>query len=192
MKTILPIFTLLILASCGTTNTEESETEQISDTKTVVSAPLATKGRAIAQLQSTSGSSLSGKVIFTENDGIVTLQADFHNASAGLHAIHIHETGDCSTKDGSSAGGHWNPTNSEHGKWGESPSHRGDIGNIEVTENGSGTIRLQTDLWCVGCGDPEKDILGKAVIIHAGPDDFSSQPSGAAGARIGCGEIIAQ
>ncbi len=70
------------------------------------------------------------------------------------------------------------------------PLHIGDIGNIQVEPNGRVIFNQVTDLWCIGCDDETKNILGKAIIIHEGPDDFSSQPSGAAGKRIGCGEII--
>jgi Cu-Zn family superoxide dismutase len=106
----------------------------------------------------------------------------------GPHAVHIHETGDCSAEDGSSAGGHWNPTGEEHGKWGEHPFHLGDIGNIEVGEDGTGSITLSTDLWSIG-DSSDHDVVGKSIVVHAGADDFKSQPSGAAGERIGCGVI---
>ena len=148
--------------------------------------------KAVATIQSKSGSSVSGTVTFEELEGRVTLRAVVRGASPGDHAIHIHLEGDCSAEDGSSAKGHWNPTGQDHGKWNDPPFHRGDIGNIEVDKDGEGRISRTTDLWCVGCGDDSKDVLGKAIIIHQGPDDFSSQPSGAAGPRIGCGVITAE
>ncbi|MBB1489809.1 superoxide dismutase family protein, partial [Oceanospirillum sp. D5] len=111
--------------------------------------------------------------------------------TAGEHAIHIHQTADCTSADGKSAGGHWNPTGKPHGKWGDVTGyHKGDIGNFTADENGNGTISMTTDESCIGCGDSTKDILGKAVIVHAGADDFTSQPSGAAGARVSCAGII--
>lgn len=147
--------------------------------------------KAVAEIRSKSGSAVKGKVTFEEFDGTVTMRAEIWGGTPGDHAIHIHAEGDCSAEDGSSAGGHWNPTGENHGRWNEAPFHRGDIGNIQVGKDGNGRISRTTDLWCVGCGDETKDVLGKAVIIHEGPDDFSSQPAGAAGPRIGCGEIIA-
>ncbi len=138
----------------------------------------------------TNASGLTGSVTFSETDGVVTMTAEISGVAQGNHAIHIHETGDCSAADGTSAGGHWNPTGVDHGVWGTDPFHRGDIGNIEVSASGSGSISRQTDLWCVGCSDDSKNVVGKAIIVHAGPDDFSSQPSGAAGSRIGCGVIV--
>ena len=145
--------------------------------------------KATAIIQPRNNSSISGKVTFVEKNGVVWMEASITNASEGNHAIHIHAIGDCSAPDGKSAGGHWNPTNESHGKWGIEPFHRGDIGNIVIGAEGKGTISRETDLWCIGCEDETKNIIGKSIIIHQGPDDFTSQPAGAAGARIGCGVI---
>ncbi|QTD37138.1 superoxide dismutase family protein [Polaribacter batillariae] len=145
---------------------------------------------AKATIDAKSGSNVSGTVTFTESNGIVTMKAELAGLSKGNHAIHIHEIGDCTASDGKSAGGHWNPTNKNHGKWMEEPFHIGDIGNLVVGEDGKGTIERETNLWSVGGKDAKKNVVGHAIIIHEGPDDFSSQPSGAAGQRIGCGEII--
>ena len=148
--------------------------------------------KAEANIEAKSGSQVSGKVTFEERDGEVTMKARIRGASPGNHAIHIHVEGDCSAENGSTAGGHWNPTGEDHGKWNSESFHRGDIGNLEVGKDGEGRISRTTDLWCIGCGDESRDVLGKAIIIHAGIDDFSTQPSGAAGARIGCGAIEAR
>jgi Cu-Zn family superoxide dismutase len=118
------------------------------------------------------------------------MKAALSGLSQGNHAIHIHAIGDCSAADGKSAGGHWNPTNKNHGKWMEAPFHIGDIGNLVVGADGTGTIERETNLWSVGGKDAAKNVVGHAIIIHEGPDDFSSQPSGAAGPRVGCGEIV--
>lgn len=144
---------------------------------------------ATAVIQPKSNSAITGQVTFIEVNGIVRMEATITNASEGKHAIHIHAEGDCSAPDGKSAGGHWNPTKESHGKWEALPFHRGDIGNIVIGADGKGTISRETDLWCIGCDDDTKNIIGKAIIIHQGPDDFTSQPAGAAGARIGCGVI---
>jgi Cu-Zn family superoxide dismutase len=137
------------------------------------------------------GSSTSGKITFTEKGGQVTLEAHINGLTLGNHAIHIHETADCSSDDGKSAGGHWNPTFENHGAWGnEKGFHRGDIGNFNTNENGHGMITFSTDLWCLGCDDANKNIIGKAIIVHQGTDDLISQPSGAAGARVSCAGII--
>lgn len=140
-------------------------------------------------LVSKSGSSVIGVVYLEEINETVKMTASIKGAKPGEHAIHIHEKGDCNSADGNSAGGHWDPDNSKHGKWGDEEHHRGDIGNISVGEDGEGTLSLTTDRWCIGCGDAKKDILGKAIVVHKGADDFVSQPSGDAGERVACGEI---
>jgi Cu-Zn family superoxide dismutase len=137
-----------------------------------------------------SNSAVSGTATFVEQNGKVTFVATLAGLKPGIHAIHIHEKSDCSAADGSSAGGHWNPTFKNHGKWGVGDYHKGDIGNFTADENGNGTITLTTDEWCIGCGDTTKDILGKGLIVHQGTDDFTTQPSGNAGARVACSAII--
>lgn len=144
---------------------------------------------AEATINAKSGSSVNGTVSFTEVDGKVMMKATLKGLTLGKHAIHIHEKGDCSSDDGKSAGGHWNPTQDNHGKWMHGAFHSGDIGNLEADENGNATIEKESDFWCIGCEDDTKNIVGHAIIVHAGTDDFTSQPSGAAGARVGCGEI---
>ncbi|NNK82347.1 MAG: superoxide dismutase family protein [Flavobacteriaceae bacterium] len=142
-------------------------------------------------LNAKSNSNASGNIVFVEENGIVTMTAIISGLSEGMHAIHLHEKADCSAPDGTSTGGHWNPTGQPHGKWGmEEGFHKGDIGNFEANADGNGTITFSTDQWCIGCGDETKDILGKAVIVHEGQDDFVTQPTGAAGGRVSCGGII--
>ena len=161
--------------------------ERIQNQVGVPSTPSAKQ--AIATIGPTSDSSVTGMAVFTQNGDQITLTIEIQNASPGIHAVHIHENGDCSAPDGTSAGGHWNPTGVAHGKWGEGEFHLGDIGNITVGEDGTGSIELTTDLWEIGTGS-DIDVVGKGIIVHAGADDFISQPSGAAGARIGCGVIV--
>jgi Cu-Zn family superoxide dismutase len=138
-----------------------------------------------------SDSKVQGDVTFTEEDGKVNMTANFSGLTPGEHAIHLHEKADCSAADGSSAGGHWNPTNEPHGKWGAATGfHRGDIGNFTADADGNAMVEFSTDLWCLDCDDPVKNIRGKAVIVHQGLDDFTTQPSGNAGARVSCTGII--
>ncbi len=144
------------------------------------------------QMESKSGSNASGTVTFkTDENGEVTMTATLMGLEPGTHAIHLHENADCSADDATSAGGHWNPTNEKHGKWGDSEGyHKGDIGNFEADADGNGTVTFTTDEWCIGCEDPNMNIIGKGIIVHQGTDDFTSQPSGDAGARVSCGGII--
>ena len=141
-------------------------------------------------LESKSGSAVVGTANFKEKNGIVTLTAKMSGLSAGIHAIHIHEKSDCTASDGSSAGGHWNPTFKKHGKWGDLEYHKGDIGNFTADAKGNGTITFSTSEWCIGCEDETKNIIGKGLIVHKGTDDFVSQPAGNAGARQACSGII--
>jgi Cu-Zn family superoxide dismutase len=138
-----------------------------------------------------SDSNVQGEVVFTEENGMVMMKATLSGLSPGEHAIHIHEKADCSSDDGTSSGGHWNPTHEPHGKWGMAEGfHKGDIGNFTADADGNAVVEFSTDQWCIGCEDENMNILGKAVIVHQGVDDFTSQPSGAAGARVSCTGII--
>ncbi|WP_046744307.1 superoxide dismutase family protein [Kordia zhangzhouensis] len=181
---------LLISVSCK--NDKKKETPKAEDTQETITTTQNTGVKKITfALEPKSESNVSGKVVFKEEDGKVTMTAIMEGLSEGIHAIHIHEKADCSSADGKSTGGHWNPTAEPHGKWGaEEGYHKGDIGNFEVKADGFGTITFSTDEWCIGCGDKNKDVIGKAIIVHEGTDDFTSQPSGAAGARVSCGGII--
>jgi Cu-Zn family superoxide dismutase len=135
-----------------------------------------------------SGSTLTGKATVTEKGKEIVFKLDLEKAPPGEHAVHLHERGDCSSPDGKSAGGHWNPTNMPHGQWGHDGHHLGDIGNFTVGADGKGTITLTTDKWSWGKGEAN-DITGKAIIVHEKLDDFKTQPTGNAGGRIGCGVI---
>jgi|TARA_R100000501_G_C2606754_1_gene102321 Cu-Zn family superoxide dismutase len=166
-----------------------AETEMNSEMDNSMEKEEETKEITVS-LEPKSGSDLGGEVTFTQKDGEVTMEATITGLAEGQHAIHIHQKADCSAEDGTSAGGHWNPTNEKHGKWGAAEGyHKGDIGNFEVDANGEGTVSMTTDEWCIGCDDENKNIVGKAIIVHDGVDDYTSQPSGAAGTRVGCGVI---
>ncbi len=144
--------------------------------------------QATAIINETNESGLTGKAVFTQDGDNIKFVISLANASPGEHAVHIHETGDCSAPDGKSAGGHWNPTGVAHGKWGEGEFHLGDIGNLTANAQGMGKLELTTNLWEMNTGS-DIDFVGKAIIVHADADDFVSQPSGNAGPRIGCGVI---
>lgn len=186
--------TLLGMVSCKDEKKETSDVpSEMNEEKTeVVKQNDKNKRNVISfALEPKSDSEASGRVRFRDVDGSVHMRASIKGLTPGIHAIHIHEKADCTSPDGKSSGGHWNPTFEDHGKWDDAKGfHRGDIGNFVANEKGEGTISMTTDLWCIGCGDEKKDILGKAIIVHQGEDDFTSQPSGDAGARVSCGGII--
>ena len=140
-------------------------------------------------INSKSGTETQGTAKFVQTGKNVEMDLNVYKLTPGIHAVHIHEKGDCSSTDGSSAGGHWNPTNHDHGKFGSETFHMGDIGNLNADKDGTARIVFKTDKWCIGCKDETKNIVGKSLIIHAGRDDFKTQPTGNAGGRVGCVEI---
>ena len=140
--------------------------------------------------ESKSNTTVKGTALFVEKNGKVTFIAKLSGLTPGIHAIHIHEKSDCTAADGSSAGGHWNPTFKKHGQWGVGEYHKGDIGNFIADEKGNGSITFETNEWSIGGDDETKNILGKGLIVHQGADDFVSQPTGNAGARVACSAII--
>lgn len=183
---ILSILTILFFSTTSCVENEKKENKKMT-----TNLNLSKKKEIQIQLEPKNESGAIGKLRFNESNGIVKLEAKFKNLSPGMHAIHLHEKADCSSPDGKSSGGHWNPTFNKHGKWGdENGYHKGDIGNFEVDENGNGAITMETNEWCIDCEDESKNIIGKAVIVHQGTDDLTSQPSGAAGSRIICGAIL--
>ncbi|MEF3078774.1 superoxide dismutase family protein [Winogradskyella poriferorum] len=187
----LSILTLAVAfaTSCKDNKKETEETVETEVEKTA--EPVITKTEMKIKLDPKSGSNATGSIVFVEENGEVTMTAHLSGLNEGEHAIHIHESADCSSPDGKSTGGHWNPTAQPHGKWGaETGYHKGDIGNFKVDANGKGEIKFTTDEWCLTCEDSTKNIIGKAIIVHQGTDDFTSQPSGAAGSRVSCGAII--
>lgn len=111
---------------------------------------------------------------------------DLRGLEPGLHSFHIHETGDCSADDASSAGGHFNPQDAPHGSRDGAERHAGDMGNIEADNDG----RVDTELTLPGItfAGPTS-ILQRAVVIHGQKDDLESQPAGDSGDRVGCGVI---
>lgn len=151
-------------------------------------ASFAGGAKATAALESRSDSKATGKVTFTANGGKVTMKVEVKGLTPGPHAIHLHEKGDCSAPDASSAGGHWNPSSENHGRWGTAPFHHGDIGNLVADAKGKAELTVETDLWTIGDGKPS-DVVGHAVVVHATLDDFMTQPSGNAGGRVACGVV---
>src|SRR4051812_12759695 len=145
------------------------------------------KIQAVA-IEAKSGSKVTGKATISQKGKEITFKLDVENLPPGEHAVHLHERGDCSSPDGKSAGGHWNPTGAPHGQWGHDGHHLGDIGNFTVGADGKGTITLTTDKWTWGDG-AITDMAGKGIIVHEKLDDFKTQPTGNAGGRIGCGAI---
>ncbi|XXF80042.1 superoxide dismutase family protein [Myxococcaceae bacterium GXIMD 01537] len=144
--------------------------------------------QATTTLESKSSSSVTGTATFEEDGDTVKLTLSVSGATAGKHGAHIHEKGDCSAADATSAGGHWNPSTHNHASPTAGEHHLGDLGNIEVGSDGKGTLTLSKADWKIGDGSAN-DVVGKAIIIHAGEDDLATQPTGNSGGRQACGVI---
>lgn len=138
---------------------------------------------AMAELQGRSGSKAQGRVQFTQLAHAVRIDVEARNVPAGEHGFHIHEVGDCRAPDASSAKGHYNPAGAKHGHAGHGEHHAGDIPNL--TADSAGVVRYSVDLR----GVTLKDIIGRSVVVHADPDDYTSQPAGNSGPRIACGVV---
>ncbi|HEX2256767.1 MAG TPA: superoxide dismutase family protein [Afifellaceae bacterium] len=144
---------------------------------------------ATANLQDQDGQDV-GTVELHQTPNGVHIIANLTNLPAGEHGFHIHETGACEG-DFTSAGGHYNPGGAEHGYLAEGGPHAGDMPNIHVAEGGSLTIEVVNDRVSLeeGAEGTLRDDDGSAIVVHANPDDYESQPSGDAGNRIACGVI---
>lgn len=142
----------------------------------------------VVSMEPTEGSDARGTVRFVQQEENVLVRVDLTGFEPGtVHGFHVHEVGDCSAPDASSAGDHYNPLGVPHGLPNGGPRHAGDMGNIEADEAGEVHTERSFDTFSLGRADPPS-ILGRSVIVHAEPDD-GSQPTGAAGARLACGVI---
>lgn len=154
-------------------------------TPTATAAPQ----KAQAVLKTIKGSKLKGIIHFSEGDGEMKIETMVEGIKPGPHGFHIHEKGDCSAADFSSAGGHFNPTKGSHAGHDGHGRHVGDMGNL-IADNKSKAITTLVIKGMTMKPGPES-IIGKAVVIHADQDDLKSQPAGNSGARIACGVIQA-
>ena len=144
------------------------------------------KVQAVAILHPTEGNPASGIVTFEKSMKGVKILADVVGLEPGKHGFHIHQWGDCSAPDATSAGGHYDPFNKRHGAPSDEQRHVGDLGNLVADTNGRAHYERVDQV--VSLTGPNS-IIGRAVIVHAGEDDLTTQPTGAAGARLACGVI---
>lgn len=187
MKTrtcLMGVLALLLVVSCGS--------EPSSTPSPVPPAPEPDQTMSVgfvkAIMQPLGESGVTGIVSFSVTPRGVRVEADIKGLAPGNHGFHIHEIGDCSSPDGKSAGGHFNPADVPHAGPEAEAAHAGDLGNLEADENGQARITIMSSRVTLGDGAPT-DIMGRAVIVHADPDDLESQPTGAAGGRVACGVI---
>ena len=177
---LLAATTAVFLAACGSAPKKPAG----PDVPT-----LSTASQATANLASASGSLVSGKVMLMPMAGGVHLTGTVGGLPPNsTHGFHVHEKGDCSAVDASSAGPHFNPFASVHGRASAGNHHSGDMDN--VASNAEGVVQLNIHLAGVTLGGGAvNDIAGRALVVHAAADDYTSQPAGNAGARVACGTI---
>jgi Cu-Zn family superoxide dismutase len=142
--------------------------------------------KAIAVIIPTKGNTVHGTVIFEQTENGVRVMAHLSGLKPGNHGFHIHEYGDISSDDGSSAGGHFNPTGMPHGSPTDAKRHEGDMGNIVADANGHAHLDYVDHV--IKLTGPNS-IIGRAIVVHEKEDDFKTQPTGNAGARVGYGVI---
>jgi len=165
------VLSIIVLGSCSATNQG------------------ATSGNvthAQADLTPTQGNNVHGTVRFTQQGDGVRVEADLTGLTPGTHGIHIHETGDCSSPDGSSAGAHYNPSSMQHGGPDASQHHMGDLGNIVADSTGAAHYDRVVGFLSL---NGSTTIVGRSVVVHHDADDLTSQPAGNSGPRIACGVI---
>ena len=173
---LLPLIALFGLSFAITTAPAQTQAPKSA-------APL----KAIAVLHPTADNKVGGTVTFTEEADGVRVQADITGLTAGKHGFHVHEFGDCSAPDLTSAGSHFNPTKKPHAGPDDANRHVGDMGNIEA--DASGAAKLDYVDHEISLTNDQSCVIGRSVVIHAKPDDLKSQPAGDSGARIACGVI---
>ena len=187
-----PAWSGLMLASTMAM-TACSTTENTTAPSSAVSSAAASHGKgiqSIARLEATKGSQVSGTVqFFPQADGSIRIQGRVQGlAPNSEHGFHIHEKGDCSSGDGLSAGGHFNPNQQAHGKFGDSKAHHlGDLPSLEADNQGVATIDFVSKELKLDRGS--HGVLGRALIVHKDPDDYTTQPTGNSGARLACAVI---
>jgi Cu-Zn family superoxide dismutase len=188
---------ILILTGCSCSDPIKPKTDKDKDNKNNQVAQLDTSilrnklslpiTEAEAIIVPLGDNKIRGKVTFTKVPEGVKIVADIEGLTEGEHGFHVHEYGECGSKDGgAAAGAHFNPTQSKHGGADSQERHVGDLGNLVADSEGHAHYeRVDKLIQLQG----KNSILGRSIIIHADKDDYVTQPAGASGARIGCGII---
>jgi len=180
LDTTLTVAACAVLVACASTPPAAA---------TKAAQPASTAQEAVTNLAPASGSLVSGKLVLRPMGDGVHISGEVGGLKPGdVRGFHIHEKGDCSAADASSAGGHFNPGGQAHGRAGQGAHHAGDTDNIVADAKGVARIDAHVTGVTLG-GGAANDIAGRAIIVHANADDYSSQPTGNAGARVACGVI---
>jgi Cu-Zn family superoxide dismutase len=144
--------------------------------------------KAVAMLAPTTGNTASGTVRFVQTGNKVMVSGEVRGLKPNAeHGFHVHEKGDCSSGDGMSTGGHFNPTGKPHGNHDMGEHHAGDLPMLKANASGVATFSYESKTISVGSG--VTDVVGKGLIVHRDPDDFKTQPTGNSGPRLACAVI---
>lgn len=195
MKYLLPVCALTLIAACSRNQDEapsamsESSASATPSTPPMAAPDSAASPAATVRMAPTQGHQAAGMLTLTSESGAVRITGSLQGLPPDAEfGFHIHENGDCSAPDASSAGGHFNPTQAPHGDPRGETRHAGDLMNARSDAQGMAQVDVTANAVTLGGGLPT-DVTGKAVVMHAQPDDYQSQPSGNSGARISCGVI---
>lgn len=192
MNLSLAIGLTVMLAACSKEPAgAPRQPDATSPTMAEKTTPPAPAAEAVAQIAPTQGNTVTGSLALAQSPEGVHITGSIQGLKPDAEfGFHVHEKGDCTAPDGSSAGGHFNPTQAQHGNPTGASHHSGDLLNIKSDAQGV----AQVDVTAAGTslhGDPTTDVLGKAIVVHEGPDDYTTQPSGNSGKRVACGVIAA-
>ena len=147
--------------------------------------------RATAKLEPTRGNTATGTVTFVQTGDGVQVSGEIRGLKPDAeHGFHVHEKGDCSSGDGMSTGGHFNPTAKPHGSHGAGEHHTGDLPSLKADKYGVAAFSFVSR--SISVGGPTADIVGKGLIVHRDPDDYKTQPTGNAGPRLACAVIASK
>lgn len=191
--TLGAVIALTLLAACSREQpASEAKTPDPAAPPAAEQAPPAEPAPgAVAQVAPTQGNTVTGSLALAQSAEGVRITGSVQGLKPDAEfGFHVHEKGDCSAPDGSSAGGHFNPTQAQHGNPTSGAHHAGDMANIRSNSEGI----AQVDTTAAGTtlnGDPGTDVIGKAIVVHESPDDYATQPSGNSGKRVACGVISA-
>jgi Cu-Zn family superoxide dismutase len=188
-RTLVPLFAAgLFLSACGQRATDEAPADAQPPPAASESMP-GPASEAAVQLSPTEGNTASGMLAVTSDGAGVRIRGSLQGLKPDSEfGFHIHENGDCSAPDASSAGGHFNPANAQHGNPSGDAHHAGDMLNAKSNAEGVAEVDAMAEGVTLRTGQAN-DVVGKAVVLHEKPDDYATQPSGDSGARIACGVI---
>jgi Cu-Zn family superoxide dismutase len=167
MKKFIALTSSLVLCACATQNYGPSASAQLSPTK---------------------GNTTEGSVLFTQSGSNVLVKVEIRGLKPNAeHGFHVHEKGDCSSGDGMSTGGHFNPTGSAHGAHGHGTHHAGDLPSLKADANGNAKLTFESSTISIEGG--VSNVIGRGLIVHRDPDDYKTQPTGNSGPRLACAVI---